>query len=122
MLGGNITLLGQVDVLPVITTRSLPVGSTEPIEPGNLERRLQPGVEVKGSVNIIHLDYPKDPSTASFPALRLCHRPSRDQAQSCLLVLEAVEKAQHQYKRIGRGVFYGLAPLNQLERKVIELV
>ncbi len=76
VLAGSITLCGHIDILPVVTTRSLPVGSMKPIDPGHLERRLQPGVEARGSTNLIHLDYPKDPSIASFPALRLCHRPS----------------------------------------------
>lgn len=120
--GGSITLSGYVDILPVITTRALPVGSTESIDPGDLERRLQPGVEVKGSANLIHLDYPKDPSIASFPALRLCHRSPKDQAQTCLLVLEETGKAPDQYRRIGRAVLYGLAPVTELHMRVIDLI
>jgi hypothetical protein len=119
---GSITLSGHIHILPVVTTRSLPVGSTDQIDPGNLERPLQPGIEAKGSANFIHLDYPKDPSIASFPALRLCHRSPSDQTQTCLLVLEATGEAPNQYKRIGRAVLYGLAPVTELGRRVIELV
>ena len=120
--GGSITLSGHIHNLPVVTARSLPVGSTDQIDPGNLERSLQPGIEAQGSANFIHLDYPKDPSIVSFPALRLCHRSPNDQAQTCLLVLEATGKALDQYKRIGRAVLYGLAPVTELDKRIIELV
>jgi hypothetical protein len=40
VLGSRITLSGHIDILPVVTTKSLPVGSVDPIDPGNLERRL----------------------------------------------------------------------------------
>jgi hypothetical protein len=122
VLDGRITLSGHITILPVVTTRSLPVGSTDPINQRNLERRLQPGVEARGSANLIHLDYPKDPSITSFPALRLCHRSPKEQAQTCLLVLEATGKAPNQYRRIGRAVLYGLAPVTELDNIVIELV
>jgi hypothetical protein len=122
VLGGSITLSGHIQILPVVTTRSLPVGSTDQIDPGSLERRLQHGIEAQGSANLIHLDYPKDPSIVSFPALRLCRRSPKGQAQTCLLVLEATGKALDQYKRIGRAVLYGLAPVTELDKRVIELV
>ena len=109
-------------ILPAVKTRSLPVGSTDQIDPGNLERPLQPGIETKGSANFIHLDYPKHPSIVSFPALQLCHRSPSDHAQTCLLVLEVTGEAPDQYKRIGRAVLYGLAPATELDRRVIELV
>jgi hypothetical protein len=122
VLGGRITLSGHIDILPVVTTRSLAVGRVEPIDPGDLERHLQPGVEAKGSANLIHLDYPKDPSIASFPALRLCHRSTNEQAQTCLLALEATGNAPDKYRRIGRAVLYGLSPVSELDNRVIELV
>jgi hypothetical protein len=122
VLAGRITLSGHIDILPVVTTRSLPVGSMKPIDSGNLQRRLQPGVEAGGAANLIHLDYPKDPSIASFPALRLCHRPTKEQARTCLLVLEATGNAPDQYRRIGRAVLYGLSPVSVLDNKVIELI
>jgi hypothetical protein len=122
VLAGRIRLSGHIDTLPVVTTRSLPVGSMKPIDPGNLERCLQPGVEARGAANLIHLDYPKDPSTTSFPALRLCHRPTKGQARTCLLVLESTGNAPDEYRRIGRVVLYGLPPVNVLDNRVIELV
>jgi len=122
VLEGSITLSGHIQNLPVVTTRSLPVGSTDQIDPGSLKRSLQPGVEAQGSANFIHLDYPKDPSIASFPALRLCHLSSNDRTRTCLLVLEATGKAPDQYKRIGRAVLYGLAPVTELDKRIIKLV
>ena len=121
VLAGRITLSGHIDILPVVVTRSLPVGSMEPIDPGNLERRLQSGVETRAA-NLIHLDYPQDPSISSFPALRLCHRQTKEHVQTCLLVLEATGNAPDQYRRIGRAVLYGLSLVSVLDNRVIELV